>query len=250
MSSRVHEKAEAFGPAAGAYERGRPSYPAEAITFLVDRLALQPGRRVVDLAAGTGKLTRLLVPSGASVIAVEPVAGMRDELMRQVPEIEAVDGTAESMPMADGSADAMTAAQAFHWFDGSRALPEIHRVLRPGGELAVVYNRRSTDDPLTAAIGHIPDRYRGGAPEHTTGRWMEAFRRSDLFTPLDVTTFESQQEVDEDGLVDRVLSTSVVAALPPDELARVADEVRALAAEHPRPMLLHYTTEVWVCDRR
>jgi SAM-dependent methyltransferase len=247
---RVHEMAQAFGGAAGAYERGRPSYPAVAIGFLVEQLDLRPGRTVVDLAAGTGKLTRLLVPTGATVIAVEPVDGMRAELVQRVRGVEALDGTAEAMPLPDGSADAVTAAQAFHWFDGQRALPEIHRVLRPGGALAVVYNRRLSGDALTAAIGEIPDRYRGSAPEHTTDRWRDAFRSTDLFTAQELTEFPSTQDVDEQGLVDRVLSTSVVAALPADELGAVEDEVRALAARQPRPMRLHYNTEVFVCRRR
>lgn len=250
MTDRVDHRALAFGPAAEAYERGRPSYPAAAVGFLAEQLDLRAGRTVVDLAAGTGKLTRLLVRTGATVIAVEPVAGMRDELVGRVPGIEVVDGTAESMPLADGAADALTAAQAFHWFDGSRALPEIHRVLRPGGVLAVVFNRRSSDDPLTAAIGQITDRYRGSAPRHTTDQWRDAFGTTELFSPQELTDFPSRQDVDEDGLVDRVLSTSVIAALPDDERAAVADEVRALAAGQTRPLRLHYTTEVFVCRRR
>lgn len=250
MNDRVHKKALAFGDAAEAYERGRPSYPAAAIGFLAERLDLNPGRTVVDLAAGTGKLTRLLIPTGATVIAVEPVAGMREQLEAQVHGAEVVDGTAESMPLPDGSADVVTAAQAFHWFDGARALPEIHRVLRPGGLLAVVYNRRLASDPLTAAIGDIPDRYRGGAPQHTTLEWQEPFRTTELFTELELTEFPSLQDVDEEGLVDRVVSTSVIAALPADEQAAVEAEIRALAAQQPRPMRLHYMTEVHVCRRR
>ena len=246
----VHEKALAFGPAAGAYERGRPSYPAEAIDFLNDRLGLGPGHVVVDLAAGTGKLTRLLLPSGATVVAVEPVAGMRKELLRRVPGVEAFEGTAESMPLPDGSADAVTVAQAFHWFDGPRALAEIRRVLRPGGALAVVWNRRDLRQPLQVSLQPIIDEQRGGAPAHATRAWQVAFSGTELFTSLELVEFPSSQLVDEEGLVDRVLSTSVVAALPDGERALVADQVRAAAVDEPRPIVLRYVTEVFVCDRR
>jgi SAM-dependent methyltransferase len=126
-----------FARAAAAYERGRPGYPSAAVDFLAARLRLGPGRRVVDLAAGTGTLARSLPATGAEVIAVEPVAEMRAALPARA---RAVDGTAEA------SADAVAVAQAFHWFDGDAALAEIHRVLRPGGALALVWNRRRTDD--------------------------------------------------------------------------------------------------------
>lgn len=158
----VHPRAEVgFGRAADAYERARPDYPAEAVDWLCDRLALRPGRTVVDLAAGTGKLTRLLVASGARVIAVEPVAGMRNALARAVPAVEILDGTAEAMPLPDGSADAITVAQAFHWFSTADALSEIHRVLAPGGALALVWNRRDLDDPLAVALDEMVGRHRG-----------------------------------------------------------------------------------------
>ena len=117
--------AEGFQQGADAYERARPSYPAEAVAFLVGHAGLGPDRRVLDLAAGTGKLTRLLVPSGAEVVAVEPVEAMRAVLREAEPELEVLDGTAEAIPLGDGSVDAVTVAQAFHWFDAPAALAEI-----------------------------------------------------------------------------------------------------------------------------
>src|SRR3954471_16036477 len=134
--------ANAFGPAAADYERARPSYPPEAIEVLRRELAVGPGLRVCDLAAGTGKLTRLLVATGADVVAVEPVPGMRAQLAEVLPEIEALDGTAEAIPLDDASVDAVTVAQAFHWFKFDEALAEIKRVLRPGGWVVILFNRR------------------------------------------------------------------------------------------------------------
>jgi SAM-dependent methyltransferase len=141
-SGRIHAAAEVgFGSAADRYERGRPGYPADAVSFVIDELVIAPGRTVVDLAAGTGKFTVAIAPSGARIVAVEPVAEMRSVLERNVPGVDALDGTAESMPLEDASADAVVVAQAFHWFDGARAIPEIRRVLR---------------DVEWAAIGHEP----------------------------------------------------------------------------------------------
>ena len=143
----VHEVALGFDSTAAAYERGRPDYPPAAVEALVEALAIGPASTVVDLGAGTGKLTRLLVPTGARVVAVEPLAGMRAELATAVRGVEVLDGTAEAMPLGDGRADAVVAAQAFHWFADHQSLSEIHRVLRPGGGLGLVWNVRDQSVP-------------------------------------------------------------------------------------------------------
>src|SRR2546421_8267168 len=124
--------AAGFASAADVYERARPSYPEEAVAWMAERTGLVAGRTVVDVGAGTGKLTRLLPATGARVIAIEPVAEMRAKL----DGIDALDGTAEDLPLSNGCADVVTVAQALHWFDLDRALPELHRVLRPDGYLA------------------------------------------------------------------------------------------------------------------
>ena len=156
--SRINETAAiGFARSAEAYEEGRPGYPEAAL----EPLRLTPGMTVLDLAAGTGKLTRVLAASGASVIAVEPVAEMRAALPESV---TALDGTAESIPLDPGSVDLVTVAQAFHWFDGPAALAEIHRVLSPGGRLALLWNRRGEDDPVNRAIDALIEPYRSGTP--------------------------------------------------------------------------------------
>jgi SAM-dependent methyltransferase len=136
----IDPAAQSFASVAGVYERARPEYPEAAVDWLASRLDLGPGRTVVDLAAGTGKLTRMLVPTRARVIAVEPVPEMLAELRRAAPEAQALQGTAEAIPLPDAGADAVTVAQAFHWFDPPRALREIARVLRPGGRLGLIWN--------------------------------------------------------------------------------------------------------------
>src|SRR3989442_48244 len=132
---KVHPAVHGFARSPDAYERGRPDYPAAAIEWICAELAIGPSSTCVDLAAGTGKLTRALVPRAGTVIAVEPIDEMRDTLRAVVPGVEARAGTAENMSLPDDSADAVAVGQAFHWFDGDRALAEIHRVLRPGGGL-------------------------------------------------------------------------------------------------------------------
>jgi ubiquinone/menaquinone biosynthesis C-methylase UbiE len=238
--------ARGFSRSADAYDRARPDYPAAAVAWLAERLGLRPGRTVVDLAAGTGKLTRPLAATGAEVVAIEPVAEMRARIGDAA--AGSLDGTAEAIPLADASADAVTVAQAFHWFDGPAALAEIHRVLRPGGALALVWNRRPLEDPAHAAIERIIAPHRGDAPAHRSGAWRAAFDATTLFGPLEERTFAHSRPHDADALADRVGSTSFVAALDDGPQADVIAAVRALAAEGP--VELPYVCEVLVCDRR
>ncbi|HEX9765483.1 MAG TPA: methyltransferase domain-containing protein [Nitriliruptorales bacterium] len=242
----VHEAAAAgFDRAALAYERGRPSYPPPAVEWLVATTGLGPRSVVIDLAAGTGKLTRLLVASGARVIAVEPVAGMRRVLVDLVPEAEALDGTAETIPVASGSVDVVTVAQALHWFDVPAALAEIHRVLRPDGWLALVWNRRLLDEPIHQEVSAIFDPYRGATPSHHKHEtWSPALQDSPLFEATHERSFANTQELDEGGLVDRVLSTSFIAALPEDQRQGVEGAVRGLARSHGGHVTLPYTTDL------
>ena len=240
--SRMNETAAiGFARSAEAYERGRPEYPAAAL----EPLGPGPGTTVLDLAAGTGKLTRALVASGATVTAVEPVAEMRAALPK---EAEALDGTAEEIPVPGASFDLVTVAQAFHWFDGDAALAEIHRVLRPDGRLAVVWNRRADDDPVNRAIREIVEPHRGGTPTHRGDGWRAAFERTPLFGPLEKRVFENDQVLDEDGLAARIHSISFIASLPEPERAEVLSRARELTASGP--VTVRHRTEVHLCVKQ
>jgi SAM-dependent methyltransferase len=240
----VIERLTGYACSAASYERGRPGYPPAAIDFLAARLRLGPGRVVVDLAAGTGKLTRPLLASGAEVVAVEPVAEMRAEL----PEgARAMNGTAEEMPLNTASADAVVVAQAFHWFDGPAALAEIHRVLRPGGSLALVWNRRRMDDPLNQAIEELLAPYRGHMSTLHTGAWDVAFESTKLFGPLEERVFANPQYLDADGLADRIASVNFVAKLDEQERTKVVRAARALAGAGG--VTIPQDTEVLVSER-
>jgi ubiquinone/menaquinone biosynthesis C-methylase UbiE len=246
----VHETARrGFASAAQVYEESRPGYPDEAVDWLVAQLELGPGRTVVDLAAGTGKLTRLLARSGAAVIAIEPVDEMRAALATTAPEADARAGTAERTGLPDASADAVTVAQAFHWFDGPAALAEIHRVLKPGGRLAVVYNVRDLSDPVQRAVDELVNRYRGGTPSHRSGRWHTALEETNLFRPATKHALPNIQEVDAELLVRRVASVSFISELPQPERRRVLDAAREIAAQQPARFPFPYTTEIELFER-
>jgi SAM-dependent methyltransferase len=234
-----------FASAADVYERARPSYPQEAIDWLVAQTGLGPGTTVVDLGAGTGKLTRLLLPTGARVVAVEPIAEMR----AHIDGAEVLDGTAEAIPLPDGSADVLTAAQAFHWFDPDRALPEIHRVLREDGSFVLFWNMRDLDDPIQRGVEELLRPVRDDVPGQIAGAWREPLARSPLFGPATVGEFKYEQWFTTDDLCDRVSSTSFVAALPPIDREELLVRVRALTHGVAEPFAFPYKTEVHLIPR-
>lgn len=243
--SELHPATRGFA-AADVYERGRPDYPAAAIARIVATLELGRGRTVLDLAAGTGKLTRLLVPSEVNLIALEPVREMRAQLERRVPGVATIAGTAERIPLADGYLDAVTVGQAFHWFKRDEALREIHRVLRPGGGLALIWNARDERSPLQAALSEIIDPLEGDTPRRIQGNWKTLLEGSGLFDRSERSLFDHVQAVDEQGLVERVLSISFIANAPQAVRSDVEARVRALAREAEHPLRLPYMTELYI----
>jgi len=216
------------------YQRGRPNYPDDAVSYLVRELGIADGRDVVELGAGTGKFTELIVHTGARITAIEPVPAMRAALERNCPTVQIVDGTAERIPVLDASADAVVAAQSFHWFDGERALPEIHRVLRPDGLLGMIWNVRDEasdwSERLTAIVDRLAD---DGAPRYRTGGWRTALERTDLFGPLHHRLAYHVHHVTPEAFLDRVLSVSYVAAASDEEREQVRAEVEELLATDP-----------------
>jgi SAM-dependent methyltransferase len=234
--------AEGFARSAEAYERGRPRYPPEAVELLVSQLP--PGATVLDLAAGTGILTRPLLDAGLAVVAVEPVAEMRAVLPGSV---RALEGTAEAIPLGSGEMQAVVVGQAFHWFDGDAALAEIHRVMRPDGLLALFFNRRVDEDPVNRALDSLLEPYRGDVPTHRGDDWRAAFERTSLFALLAERDFPNEQRLDADGMAARVGSISFVAALDAPERERVVERARAIAGEGT--VNVPYRTEVLLWRR-
>lgn len=229
----IHPLARRFGPVAEQYDRSRPDYPREAIAWLVERLGLAAGDRVVDLAAGTGKLTALLEDQGLRPVAVEPSAGMRRVLRRGRPRSPLVAGTAEAFPVRTGAVHAVFVGSAFHWFDPRRAAEEIARALRPGGGLGIAYNVRDESAAWTREVGALLDRLDTGGPRARSGQWRRGLEESGRFEALEKASFGHRQSLTPEGLVDRVLTVSYVAARPAAERRQVAAEVRALLDRHP-----------------
>ncbi|WP_333768544.1 class I SAM-dependent methyltransferase [Streptomyces sp. IBSBF 2435] len=259
-----HAAGVGYQRAAGVYERSRPSYPLAALAALADALPLEAGRTVVDLGAGTGKFTRLLALTGAEVLAVEPVREMRETLAELLPGVAVTAGTAEATGLPDGCADAVVAAQSWHWFDERAALAEVERLLRPGGALALVWNTYDTSvpwvrdfqdiyfrlaprdlpsPPLTSALG---DAGPGGgwrkAFEARAAGWGEV---SERHWPNPYTTTVA-------AVVERMVSSSHIAVLDADAQARVRAEVEAVLGAHDATRVsgaieMPYTTDVyWV----
>jgi len=244
----VHPAVAGFARAADAYERARPEYPPEAVAWLADRLELGPGRVVVDVAAGTGKLTRLLVPSGARVVAVEPLAEMRAQLEEAVPGVEALEGTAEALPLEDDFADAITVAAAFHWFRRDEALAEFARVLRPDGRLAIVYNLRDPESDLQQELSRMLELHGGDRIAWMRGIDTGAIlEESPLFGSPEHAEFRHEQRFDPDGLVERISSISYVALLEGREREEFLAQVRELGERQAAsPFAFPYVTQAWV----
>ncbi len=211
------DRARSFGPVADAYDRGRPTYPAEAAAWLVGGEA----KVVLELAAGTGKLTRELVDQGHAVFATEPDEEMLAVLRERVPEVSAKPATAEEIPANDRSVDVVVVAQAFHWFDPERALPEIARVLKPGGHVALVWNSRDERIPWVRRMGDILGR------QDLDTSSSEHLVHSDLFGFVEEQSFKHWQEIDRESILDMARSRSSFAVL--DDEAREAHLAEVLA---------------------
>ncbi len=253
----VHQVADTgFDREAVSYERSRPSYPPDCVAWFVEQLGIGPGATVLDLAAGTGKFTRLIEPFGARLIAAEPVDGMRAVLARTSPSVPVLSCAAELLPFRAESLDAITVAQAFHWFDAPAALAEAARVLRPGGRLGLLWNARDRSLPHVDALWSIMDRVEKKAPWREHDEWREAaFTETPYFGPLQEATFRHTQAMTVDEVVDRFRSVSHVAVLAEEDKARVLDEVRTQAESQldtttPDRISIPYRVDAYWCEKR
>jgi SAM-dependent methyltransferase len=225
-------RALSFGRGAADYDRVRPDYSPEALDLVTERLGLGPDAEALDLAAGTGKLTRPLVVRFARVTAVEPDPGMRAVLSQVTDCYLVLEGRAEAIPLADDSVDAVFVGQAFHWFSTAEALSEIARVLRPRGGLVLIWNGWSAAKPAIPAaarkiMADVIERA-SAEPVRDRSKWQQDFDAS-AFEPLhDEELADRWLDYSGDDLVTLNLSTSPFAVLPPDELAAVEAELRRL----------------------
>ena len=221
MTGPSADRSLSFGAEAAAYERGRPSYPPEAIDWLLPTGA----RDVLDLGAGTGKLTTRLVERGLNVVAVDPIAEMLEVLSTSLPDTPALLGTAEEIPLPDASVDAVLVAQAWNWVDPARAIPEVARVLRPGGRLGLVWNTRDERLGWVKELGQILGRDDDPFSEQVTlpAPFADVQRHQ-----VEWTNYLTPQAV-----IDLVASRSYCITSPAEVRTRVLGEVRELLATHP-----------------
>ena len=236
MSDRA-ARSRSFESVAAEYERHRPEYPEEALRWAAGQLGLADGERVLDIGAGTGKLARGLVALGFEVVAVEPGAPMLERLRAAVPEAEPLEGPAESIPLADASVDAAFAGQAYHWFDRGRAVPELHRVLRPGGGLVLLWNWWDERDPLQHELGAIVV-YAGHRPYAD-----EELPGAPWFREIARTIVENAEESSPEAIVARLSTTSMFLTMEADEREQRLAEVRRIASRYgerfPLPRLTY-----------
>jgi SAM-dependent methyltransferase len=236
-------RSRSFETVAAEYEQHRPDYPEQALRWAAERLGLEPGVRVLDVGAGTGKLTRGLVALGLAVVAVEPGGPMLEELRKAVPEAEAFEAPAESIPLPDASVRGSFAGQAFHWFDPARALPELYRVIEPGGGLALLWNWWDERDPLQHELGALVG-YGGHEP----------YRNDELpgapwFRELGRTVCEATEPSSPESLVAYLATTSMFVTMDADDREQRLAEVRAIAARYGERFPLPRLTYVFAFER-
>ncbi len=219
-------RARSFGAAAAAYAEHRPGYPAEAVGWALAPVAGAP-LRLLDLAAGTGKLTEALLPRG-EVTAVEPDPAMLAELQARLPGVHAVEGSAEAIPLPDASFDAVLAGQAWHWFDADRALAEVARVLRPGGVLAALWNDDAGVDWVRGLYEAARWDSEGGSPDDEP-----SLPAHPAFAPDGFARFPNPMSTTVDGLIASLRTRSFALTREPAEREVIFDRIRTYLAARP-----------------
>lgn len=254
----LHDAARGYQSGAGLYERRRPGYAPDAIAALVGELRITARTRLVDIGAGTGKLTRQLRNTGAAIIAIEPVAAMREQFRGVLPEVNILGGSAEALPLRDGSVDVGVAGQAWHWFDAASALRELTRVVVPGGGVGLLWYDFDDSVPggaWAAELRAVRDRRApADVPDPRAGRWRRPFDDSPHWSSLRERHFRHGQPLPRDGVVERLLSSSCIAVLPQEEQDAVRREVLEILDRHPDTttrdeLVVPYRTELFWAHR-
>ncbi len=225
------------------YQKARPDYPADAVSFLVNSLGIDDDAHVLDLGAGTGIFTGQLIPYCAKITAVEPTSGMREILRQRLPTVNVLDGRDVAIPLEDAAVDCVVVAQAFHWFDAPVAMEEIHRVLVDGGRLGVLWNERDESVSWVADLGEAM-RWPTHQP-YAVGQDFTPVLLSGPFVNIERRKFSHRQLLDHEGLRQRVLTTSYIAVMDDDEQRTVMREVQKVMDQLPETIELPYVTDVY-----
>ncbi len=247
----VKPAAQGFRKGVDAYVAGRPDYPPS----LLDDLPLAGVETILELGAGTGKFTALLARTGKRIVAVEPIAVMAARIRGTAGDgVEVRAGTAEAIPLADASVELVCCAQAFHWFDYDKAAAEVVRVLKPGGHFALVWNVRDVRTSWVAALSRLFERHAGDTPRHGSGKWKVVLA-DPRFDFLGTTTRPFAYPMGREAVLDRVLSTSFIAAMTDGEKARIRAEAAAVLDADPSlrgrdEIAFPYVTELHLLRKR
>jgi SAM-dependent methyltransferase len=249
MTTRTHTGATAFDGAQLAYERARPTYALEPLLAALLLAGCGDLGDVADLAAGTGKLTRVLAPHASSIVAIEPSASMREAFQLALPDVAVIDGRAEEIPLPDASLDLLAVGEAFHWFRPAPAIAEIARVLRPGGALLVARNEVRSDAAPWLSRVYVE---RSGRRVRRPGlNWRRALEQSEQFDGFCEAAKPHDQLFTNDELVDLSRSMSRVNALEPKERDAYLARLHALVDQHaPKPLIVPYRTRAVAARRR
>ena len=231
-TGRWRQRATSFGPAAELYDRIRPTYPMQALAWALDPVGAGTWR-IGDIGAGTGIMTRLIVAAGHQAVAVEPDAKMRQRLADTTPTATVLEGSAESMPLPDGSLDGAVAAQAYHWFDRDRAHAELARVIRPGGVFAAIWNDRDDTEAWVGEYSRIVEGDRGPDGSGADSGRAAVISYGDGFGAVDRTVFRHSTRHTATSLVTLLQSRSYFLAATPQRQAELEHEVLQLAHTHP-----------------
>jgi ubiquinone/menaquinone biosynthesis C-methylase UbiE len=250
----VGERKAGFAGGGARYAASRPGYPRSVIEEVIEQLGLHPGDLVVDVGAGTGQCTALLLAAGIRVVAVEPVDDLRDTLRAGNPGAEVRVGTAEDLPLDDGSVHGYVAAQAFHWFDVPAALAAFDRVVRPGGRAALLFNRRDTAPSWMAAWDDLVERIATG-PRAASSDWRAAVAASQLVEIVHTSSTPNPHHQRRDDLIRRFRSSSAIAAQPEARQAELVRSFEAVIDTDPATagdevIAVPYLTDVTILARR
>ena len=246
----LYQEAWTSSEGASLYEKARPGYAPAAVDFIISTFNIDSTSRVLDLAAGTGKLTRQLLGSGAQITAVEPLPGMRQAFAEALPAITVVEGTAEAIPLPAESVDLVTAGQAWHWFDSKAALAEVTRIVKLGGALTLLWNVYDQTEPWMREFAAIRKSGTDSTPWRDEEHWQQAFAASAAWQPLQLELFSHRSVTTRDGLVERMLSSSVMTVLPESEKANVREDILRVLDGHDetrgrKTIAVPYCTQVF-----
>jgi ubiquinone/menaquinone biosynthesis C-methylase UbiE len=235
------------------YDKGRRDYPKEAISILVSVLDLQPKVKVLDLAAGTGKLTKALQSLDLDLCAVEPVAEMRAIFTHHFPNIPILQGIAEAIPLPTASVDVVVVGTAFHWFEGDKALAEIARVLKPRGKLGLIWNVHASEISWVRDVWQVLEKYEKSIT-HNAMQWRSAFERTKYFGPLGHQTHSYSFLGGSQDVLNRLFSAKLMGKLTHEKREKIVQEILAVLADHPSTkdkttFEIPYRVELYWCQK-